>query len=243
MSYLQFGIGLGFVMAMVMGLMALDVDATSIEYYATVAEPMCELNYAKFGLGYYDVVEGFGDEAPLGELIIIHYTGIFGDGIVFDSSYKRGRPLTMRIEVGKIKCYMQQLLRGLEHCHSRAISRAAFNKACSYLAGKPIMPGRTEIHYTVRFGNGIVFDSSYKRGRPLTMRIGVGKIKCYMQQLLRGLAHCHSRGVMNGDIKGSNLLLDNNGNVKIADFGLATHFQPSQGQPLTRRVVTLPGSL
>ncbi|GAU35007.1 hypothetical protein TSUD_103300 [Trifolium subterraneum] len=40
-------------------------------------------------------------------------------------------------------------------------------------------------------------------------------------------------------IIGLNLLLDNNGNLKIADFALATHFQPSQGQPLTRRVVTL----
>ncbi|CAI8591601.1 unnamed protein product [Vicia faba] len=65
------------------------------------------------------------------------------------------------------------------------------------------------------------------------------QIKCYMQQLLRGLEHCHSRGVMHRDIKGSNLLLDNDGNLKIADFGLATLFQPSQEQPLTSRVVTL----
>ncbi|XP_061375984.1 probable serine/threonine-protein kinase At1g09600 [Gastrolobium bilobum] len=65
------------------------------------------------------------------------------------------------------------------------------------------------------------------------------QIKCYMQQLLRGLEHCHSRGVMHRDIKGANLLLDNNGNLKIGDFGLATLFQPSQGQPLTSRVVTL----
>ncbi|KAJ1385708.1 Serine/threonine-protein kinase, active site [Sesbania bispinosa] len=46
------------------------------------------------------------------------------------------------------------------------------------------------------------------------------QIKCYMQQLLRGLEHCHSRGVMHRDIKGSNLLLDNNGNLKI-DYGVA----------------------
>ncbi|CAK8530121.1 unnamed protein product [Lathyrus sativus] len=65
------------------------------------------------------------------------------------------------------------------------------------------------------------------------------QIKCYMQQLLRGLEHCHSQGVMHRDIKGSNLLLDNNGNLKIGDFGLATLFQPSQEQPLTSRVVTL----
>lgn len=34
----------------------------------------------------------------------------------------------------------------------------------------------TQVHYTARFGDGIVFDSSYKRGRSLTMRIGVGKV-------------------------------------------------------------------
>ncbi|KAF8376924.1 hypothetical protein HHK36_030295 [Tetracentron sinense] len=65
------------------------------------------------------------------------------------------------------------------------------------------------------------------------------QVKCYMQQLLRGLEHCHSRGVLHRDIKGSNLLIDNNGNLKIGDFGLATFFQPDQKQPLTSRVVTL----
>ncbi|RZC73388.1 hypothetical protein C5167_048867 [Papaver somniferum] len=65
------------------------------------------------------------------------------------------------------------------------------------------------------------------------------QIKCYMQQLLLGLEHCHTRGVLHRDIKGSNLLIDNNGILRIADFGLATLFRPDQKQPLTSRVVTL----
>jgi serine/threonine protein kinase len=53
------------------------------------------------------------------------------------------------------------------------------------------------------------------------------------------LEHCHSRGILHRDIKGSNLLIDNRGVLKIADFGLASFFNPAQKQPLTSRVVTL----
>jgi serine/threonine protein kinase len=65
------------------------------------------------------------------------------------------------------------------------------------------------------------------------------QVKCYLQQLLRGLDHCHQHGVLHRDIKGSNLLLNNDGILKIADFGLATFFNPNHKQPLTSRVVTL----
>ncbi|KAK4438383.1 putative serine/threonine-protein kinase [Sesamum alatum] len=71
------------------------------------------------------------------------------------------------------------------------------------------------------------------------VRLTESQIKCYMQQLLSGLEHCHTRGVLHRDIKGSNILIDNNGNLKIGDFGLATLFDSNQSHPLTSRVVTL----
>ncbi|KAF8087499.1 hypothetical protein N665_0583s0008 [Sinapis alba] len=77
----------------------------------------------------------------------------------------------------------------------------------------------------------------------LALRPGVkfteSQIKCYMKQLLSGLEHCHSRGILHRDIKGSNLLVNNDGVLKIGDFGLATLYHNDQDQPLTSRVVTL----
>ncbi|KAI9185792.1 hypothetical protein LWI28_010688 [Acer negundo] len=65
------------------------------------------------------------------------------------------------------------------------------------------------------------------------------QVKCYMHQLLSGLEHCHNRGVLHRDIKGSNLLIDDGGVLKIADFGLASFFDPNHKHPMTSRVVTL----
>ncbi|KAJ0014417.1 hypothetical protein Pint_20612 [Pistacia integerrima] len=65
------------------------------------------------------------------------------------------------------------------------------------------------------------------------------QVKCYMHQLLSGLEHCHNNGVLHRDIKGSNLLIDDGGVLKIADFGLASFFDPHHKHPMTSRVVTL----
>ncbi|KAL0367672.1 UNVERIFIED_CONTAM: putative serine/threonine-protein kinase [Sesamum radiatum] len=65
------------------------------------------------------------------------------------------------------------------------------------------------------------------------------QVKCYVHQLLSGLEHCHNRYVLHRDIKGSNLLIDDEGVLKIADFGLASFFDPSNKQLMTSRVVTL----
>ncbi|KAJ9567617.1 hypothetical protein OSB04_003583 [Centaurea solstitialis] len=70
-------------------------------------------------------------------------------------------------------------------------------------------------------------------------RLTEPQVKFYMQQLLSGLQHCHERGILHRDIKGSNLLIDKNGMLKIADFGLANYYNPKKPVALTNRVVTL----
>ncbi|KAL3835002.1 hypothetical protein ACJIZ3_009738 [Penstemon smallii] len=71
------------------------------------------------------------------------------------------------------------------------------------------------------------------------LRFTVPQIKCYMKQLLTGLHYCHVNQVLHRDIKGSNLLIDNEGNLKLADFGLARSFSNDHNANLTNRVITL----
>ncbi|KAJ4713479.1 GPCR kinase [Melia azedarach] len=49
-------------------------------------------------------------------------------------------------------------------------------------------------------------------------------IKSYMQMTLKGLAFCHKKWVLHRDMKPNNLLIGPNGQLKLADFGLARLF-------------------
>ncbi|KAK9291364.1 hypothetical protein L1049_019310 [Liquidambar formosana] len=48
-------------------------------------------------------------------------------------------------------------------------------------------------------------------------------IQNYTRQIISGLAYLHGRNTVHRDIKGANILVDPNGEIKLADFGMAKH--------------------
>ncbi|XP_049634867.1 cyclin-dependent kinase 12 isoform X2 [Suncus etruscus] len=64
-------------------------------------------------------------------------------------------------------------------------------------------------------------------------------IKSFMKQLMEGLDYCHKKNFLHRDIKCSNILLNNSGQIKLADFGLARLYNSEESRPYTNKVITL----
>ncbi|KMZ71562.1 CBL-interacting protein kinase 9 [Zostera marina] len=88
-------------------------------------------------------------------------------------------------------------------------------------------PNVVEIYEVMATKSNIYIAMEFVQGGELFAKIvRAGRIKedvarVYFRQLISTVDHCHSRGVCHRDLKPENLLLDLNGNLKIADFGFS----------------------
>lgn len=109
----------------------------------------------------------------------------------------------------KLLCDEITLMRGLSHPNIVEYLGVTFDSAtmCIYIFQEWV-PGGSVSSILSSFG-------------PLPINV----IKNYTKQILSGLDYLHKNLIIHRDIKGGNLLVDDNGTVKLADFGASTQIE------------------
>jgi len=113
----------------------------------------------------------------------------------------------------------------------------------AYAAAQLSHPNIVQIHDIGEVDGTRFFSMEYVRGRSLADLVkSQGKLETetavgYILQAARGLKHAHDRGMIHRDVKPDNLLLDEQGLVKVADLGLVktpaslhSHDRPADSQ-------------
>ncbi|XP_023511800.1 CBL-interacting serine/threonine-protein kinase 10-like [Cucurbita pepo subsp. pepo] len=91
----------------------------------------------------------------------------------------------------------------------------------------------------------IYFVLEYAKGGELFDKVAKGRLNedvawKYFYQLIHAIDFCHSRGVYHRDIKPENLLLDENENLKVSDFGLSALVESERRDGLLHTICGTP---
>ncbi|EYU37174.1 hypothetical protein ABFS82_12G053500 [Erythranthe guttata] len=88
-----------------------------------------------------------------------------------------------------------------------------------------VLATRTKIYFVLEFVKGGELFAKVVKGR-----FSEDLSRKYFQQLISAVSYCHLRGISHRDSKPENLLLDENGNLKVLEFSLSAltdHVQQS----------------
>lgn len=79
-----------------------------------------------------------------------------------------------------------------------------------------VLATKSKIYFVMEFAKGGELFAKVSKGR-----FSEDLSRKYFQQLISAVGYCHTRGVYHRDLKPENMLLDDNWNLKISDFGLS----------------------
>ncbi|KAI3405748.2 BUR1 [Candida oxycetoniae] len=153
----------------------------------------------KLGQGTFGVVQKARSKET-GELVAIKQ--------LLNHSAKEGFPITAMREI--------TILKQLHHRNVMNIKEMIFEEA--HVANPSDLVSQRGSFYTV--SPYISSDLVGILENP-NIDLKLDEIKCIMKQLLQGTQYIHEQNYLHRDIKAANILVDSNGVLKIADFGLA----------------------
>ncbi|XP_019200337.1 PREDICTED: CBL-interacting protein kinase 18-like [Ipomoea nil] len=98
-------------------------------------------------------------------------------------------------------------------------------------------PNVVQLYEVMATKSKIFLVLEYVKGGELFNKVAKGRLvesvaRKYFQQLIDAVEFCHNRGVYHRDLKLENLLLDEDGNLKVSDFGLSALAESKQQDDL-----------
>ncbi|EPS36153.1 hypothetical protein H072_10277 [Dactylellina haptotyla CBS 200.50] len=166
------------------------------QHHAARSDPPPQ-NRSQQRLGQYNIVKTLG-EGSFGKVkLAVHQTS--GQKVALKIINRR--KLANRDMAGRVEREIQylQLLR-----HPHIIKLYS------------VITTPTEIIMVIEYAGGELFDYIVKHGR-----MDETQSRRFFQQIICAVEYCHIHKIVHRDLKPENLLLDDNLNVKIADFGLS----------------------
>ncbi|KAL9236167.1 hypothetical protein vseg_010868 [Gypsophila vaccaria] len=91
-----------------------------------------------------------------------------------------------------------------------------------------VLATKTKVYFILEFAKGGELFAKVAKGR-----FSEDLSRKYFRQLVSAVGYCHSRGVYHRDLKPENLLLDENWDLKVSDFGLSAVKEGSVGMVST----------
>jgi WD40 repeat protein len=186
-------------------------------------------------LGFEVHVPAAGDSAlPLYRLAdyeLLSEIGRGGMGVVFKARHVRlNRVVALKMILGGALAHAEDLQR----FDTEAAAAAQLQH-----------PGIVALYEVGAHEGQPYFSMEFVSGSSLAQRVAPGPLPgpqaaAYLEKTARAVHYAHGRGILHRDLKPANVLLDDNDQPKITDFGLAKLLETDSGQTRTGAVVGTP---
>lgn len=167
----------------------------------------------------------------IGDYELLEQVGQGGMGVVF-----RARQVNLGREVA-IKMIQQDRLNSPED-HQRFLAEAEATARLEH-------PGIVQVYEVGECDGTPFFSMQFIRGETLAQRLRSGPMgqrqaASLIATVARAIDYAHKQGILHRDLKPSNILLDEYGNAKVTDFGLAKFFHANDHLTRTGAILGTP---